>query len=89
VTLAEPLSPPPPAAPAAPPRLFRTYRGPVCPYCGAALHPEEMTAGEQLCFSCAESFEATPFSPPSPYLPPLALAAAGPAGGTPCAAAGS
>ncbi len=88
MTLAEPLPPPPPAPPtppAAPPRLFRTYRGPACPYCGAALHPEEMTAGEQLCFSCAESFEATPFSPPSPYLPPLALAAAGPAGGTPCA----
>jgi hypothetical protein len=80
VTLAEPLPPPPP-----PPRLLRAYRGPACPYCGAALQPEEMAAGPQLCFSCAESFEATPFSPPPPFLPPLALAAAGPAGGTPCA----
>jgi hypothetical protein len=44
-----------------------------------------MTAGPQLCPACAGSFEATPFSPPSPYLAPLGLAEAGPAGGTPCA----
>jgi hypothetical protein len=93
VTLAEPLPPPQPPAPPTPGslprrpegRLLRSYRGPTCPHCGAALHPEEMAAGPQLCFSCAGSFEATPFSPPSPFLPPLALAAAGPAGGTPCA----
>jgi hypothetical protein len=75
-------------------QLLRAYPGPACPYCGAELRLEGpegmtgmtgMTAGAQLCFSCAASFEATPFSPPSPYLPPLALAAAGPAGGTPCA----
>jgi hypothetical protein len=44
-----------------------------------------LVAGPQLCLHCAESFEATPFFPPSPYVPPLALAEAGPAGATPCA----
>jgi hypothetical protein len=45
-----------------------------------------MAAGPQICLACAGSFEATPFSPPSAYLPPQSLAEAGPAGGTPCAA---
>jgi hypothetical protein len=98
VTLAEPEPLPPPpahgppqgagdplAVPTAGGPRFRAYRGPACPYCGAALHPEEMAAGPQLCLSCAGNFEGTPFSPPSPYVPPLALAEAGPAGGTPCA----
>ncbi|HEV7516285.1 MAG TPA: hypothetical protein VGR07_08295 [Thermoanaerobaculia bacterium] len=68
------------------PRVHRAYPGPACPYCGAPLAPEAMAAGPELCLDCAGSFEATPFSPPSPYLPPLALAEAGPAGATPCAA---
>ena len=91
MTVAEPLpSPPPLDAPVSPGavaggRRVRAYPGPACPYCGEALHPEGMTAGPQLCLSCAASFEATPFSPEAPFLPPLALAAAGPAGATPCA----
>jgi len=61
------------------------YRGPACPYCGAPLALDGRVAGPQLCFDCAGSFEATPFAPPAAALPPLSLAAAGPAGGTPCA----
>jgi hypothetical protein len=66
-------------------RPSRVYRGPACPYCGTPLDAAGMTAGPQLCPACAGSFEATPFAPPSPYLAPLGLAEAGPAGGTPCA----
>jgi len=67
-------------------RVVRSpYGGPACPFCGAALDPEDRRAGPQACLHCANSFEATPLSPPSLYRPPLALAEAGPAGGTPCA----
>jgi uncharacterized RDD family membrane protein YckC len=62
-----------------------TYGGPACPLCGAAFAPEESLEGPQICWTCAGSFEATPFTPPPLYLPPSALALAGPAGGTPCA----
>ncbi|MEA2692599.1 MAG: hypothetical protein QOJ16_1986 [Acidobacteriota bacterium] len=78
---AEPPRPLPPR-----PRFRRAYPGPACPYCGAPLAPEEMAAGPALCLACAGSFEATPFQPPPSYVPPLALAEAGPAGATPCAA---
>jgi uncharacterized RDD family membrane protein YckC len=67
-------------------RVIRSpYRGPACPYCGTALIPGEKVEGAQVCYTCAGSFEATPFSPPPLYQPPLALAEVGPAGGTPCA----
>jgi len=61
------------------------YRGPACPLCGAAFSLEETVAGPQICWTCAGSFEATPFAPPPLDRPPLALAEAGPAGGTACA----
>jgi uncharacterized RDD family membrane protein YckC len=67
-------------------RVIRSpYPGPACPLCGTVLVPGEREAGAQVCYTCAGSFEATPFSPPPLYLPPLALAEVGPAGGTPCA----
>jgi hypothetical protein len=86
-----PALPPPPPLPAPPTSLpvarhrRAPFPAPGCPYCGAELPLGEMTAGPQLCLSCAGDFEGTPFSPPSLYLPPRALVEAGPEGGTSCA----
>jgi len=66
---------------------LRSYTGPACPRCGAALAPAQMAAGPQACPGCGRPFEATPFvPPPAPAPPPVrSVAEAGPEGAAPCA----
>src|SRR5438045_2890295 len=61
------------------------YSGPACPLCGAEIDFSVFSSGEQICPRCLRPYEATLFTPPAPYRPPVeSLAAAGPGGAVPC-----
>lgn len=63
----------------------RADTGPACPYCGAPLLVELMTAGVQRCVACTRGFEAVPFSPPIVRVAVQSVAEAGPGGAVACA----
>ena len=68
--------------PAAP---ISSYRGPVCPHCGAEVDFPAMRDGEQTCAKCHTAFVARVFHPPQRSARALQLAQLGPDGATSCA----